>query len=261
MSACDKPQAANRKLGDWAVVDASGTTDLRKGASVNVADSPEVLARFHSELALVETIAAHVLRSVGRSIEFDDLVGAGREGLLDAARRFDPTRGVPFGAYANLRVRGAILDGVRQLSLLPRRAYERIAALEAAVLISEGEAEQTFVAGASVDPNAARRALEEHLSSIAVAAAIGIASETRGDATDGEDSPEEALARAELIQMVRGAVAELDAIEGQIVRRHYLEGENIDDIARDLDMSKSWASRLHTRAIGRLTKRLRALSD
>ena len=243
------------------MVNASGTPELRKGAAVSVTDSPEVLERFHSELALVETIAAHVLRSVGRSIEFDDLVGAGREGLLDAARRFDPTRGVPFGAYANLRVRGAILDGVRQLSLLPRRAYERIAALEAAVLVSEGEAEHAFAGSAIADPSAARRALEEHLSSIAVAAAIGIASETRGDATDGEDSPEEALARAQLIQIVRGAVSELDSVEEQIVRRHYLDGENIDDIARDLDMSKSWASRLHTRAMGRLSKRLRSLAD
>ena len=60
-------------------------------------DSPEVLERFHSQLSLVETIAAHIRRSVGASIEFDDLVGAGREGLLDAARRFDASRGVPFG--------------------------------------------------------------------------------------------------------------------------------------------------------------------
>lgn len=225
-------------------------------------DSPEVLARFHSELALVETIAAQILRSIGRSIEFDDLVAAGREGLLDAARRFDPSRGVPFGAYANLRIRGAILDGVRQLSTLPRRAYERIAALEAAVQISEGEAEYVFADAAGADPNAARRALEEHLSSIALAAAIGAATETRGDAVDGDDSPEEALARAQLVQTVRIAVTELeDNLERQIVRRHYLEGEQIDDVARDLGISKSWASRLHTRAVGRLAKRLRGLND
>ena len=224
-------------------------------------DSPEVLERFHSQLSLVETIAAHIRRSVGGSIEFDDLVGAGREGLLDAARRFDPSRGVPFGAYANLRVRGAILDGVRQLSLLPRRAYERIAALEAAVHISEGEAEHAFANAPAADPNVARRALEEHLSSIALAAAIGIATETRGEPVDGDDSPETALARAQLAHVVRGAVAELDEIEGQLVRRHYLEGERLEDIARDLQMSKSWASRLHTRAVSRLAKRLREFAD
>ncbi len=225
------------------------------------ADSPEVLARFHSELALVEAVAAHIVKSVGRSVEFDDLVAAGREGLLDAARRFDSSRGVPFGAYAHLRIRGAILDGVRRFSGLSRRAYERIAALDAAVQISEGEAEQVFADAAGTDPRAARRALEEHLSSIALAAAIGIATERRGDVMDGDDSPEEALARAQLVQTVRGAVADLDAVESQLVRRHYLDGERLEDIARDLEMSKSWASRLHTRAVGRLAKRLRELVE
>jgi RNA polymerase sigma factor FliA len=223
---------------------------------VSVTDSPEVLERFHAELSLVEIVAAQISRSVGPSIEFDDLVGAGREGLLDAARRFEPARGVPFRAYANYRVRGAMLDGVRQLSLLPRRAYERVSALEAAASVSEGEAEQAFGGAHPVSPSAADDALAEHLAAIAMAAAVGIATETRGESTDNEDSPEEALARAELIEIVRGAIAELPNDEAEVVRRHYLGGERLEVIAQDLDLSKSWASRLHTRAIARLSKRL-----
>lgn len=224
---------------------------------MSVPDSPEVLERFHAELSLVEMVAAQISRSVGRSIEFDDLVGAGREGLLDAARRFDPTRGVPFRAYANFRVRGAMLDGVRQLSLLPRRAYERISALKAAASVSEGDAEQAFVVGPTLPASAADAALAEHLSAVAMAAAVGIATETRGEAADDEESPEEALGRAELIQVVRSAIAELATDEGELVRRHYFEGERLEDIGRDLGMSKSWASRIHTRAVARLAKRLR----
>jgi RNA polymerase sigma factor for flagellar operon FliA len=133
--------------------------------------------------------------------------------------------------------------------------------LEAAANVSEGEAANVFANQASPDAGAARRALEQHLSSMALAAAVGMATETQGEAADGEDSPEEALARAELIYLVRGAVSELDGPEEQIVRRHYLEGEQFDDIARDLNMSKSWASRLHTRAVARLAKRLRNVAD
>lgn len=227
------------------------------GRGVSVAtDSPDVLERFHAELSLVDIIASQISRSVGRSIEFDDLVGAGREGLLDAARRYEPARGVPFRAYANIRVRGAMLDGVRQLSMLPRRAYERISALEAAAGISEGEAEQAFVSGPALSPSAADDALAEHLAAVAMAAAIGIATETQGEASDGDDSPEEALARAELIHMVRGAITELAADEAELVRRHYFDSERLEDIGRDLGMSKSWASRIHTRAVARLAKRL-----
>ena len=224
---------------------------------MTVADSPEVLELFHSGLGLVDVIARQVARSVGPTIEYDDLVSAGREGLLHAARRFDAARGVPFLAYASLRVRGAIGDGVRQMSHLPRRAYERLAALEAAAEVSAGAAERTFADGAIADPAAARRALEEHLSSMAMAAGIGIAVETRGETDGGDGSPEEALARAELLHIVRGALTEFDADEQKIIQRHYFQGERMEEIAHDLDMSKSWASRLHTRAIERLTKRLR----
>jgi RNA polymerase sigma factor for flagellar operon FliA len=224
---------------------------------VSAKDSPEVLERFHAELPLVEIIAAQISRSVGSSIEYDDLVGAGREGLLDAARRFEPARGVPFRAYANIRVRGTMLDGVRHLSLLPRRAYERISALKAAASVSEGEAEGTFGVAPAATPSAADEALAEHLSAIALAAAVGIAAETEGEASDSEHSPEEALGRAELIHAVRSAIAELSSDEGEIVRRHYLEGERLEGIGSDLGMSRSWASRLHTRAVARLAKRLR----
>ncbi|HTA91021.1 MAG TPA: sigma-70 family RNA polymerase sigma factor [Polyangiaceae bacterium] len=224
---------------------------------MGVPDTPEVLERFHAELSLVEIVARQVARTIGRAIELDDLVASGREGLLDAARRFDPTRGVPFRAYANLRVRGAILDGVRQNSLLPRRTYERVAALKAAAEVSEGEAEYAFAAGPVPDAAAADRALAEHLSSIAMAAAVGMVVETRAADQESEDSPEDALVRAQLIQRVRTAVAELSSEESELIRRHYLEGERLDLIAKDLDMSKSWASRLHTRAVARLSKRLR----
>ena len=224
-----------------------------------IIDAPDVLERFHAELALVEIIAAQIARSVGRAIEFDDLVGTGREGLLDAARRFDPTRGVPFRAYANFRVRGAILDGLRQLSALPRRAYERIAALEATALVSEGEAERAFARGAATEPSAADRALAEHLSAVALAAAVEMATEDRGESSDEDDNPEDSLARAELIHFVRGALDELSDVEAEVVRRHYFDGERLEDIARDLDMSKSWASRVQTRAVNRLAKRLRNL--
>ena len=54
--------------------------------------------------------------------------------------------------------------------------------------------------------------------------------------------------RAELIRLVRNAIAELSSDEGELVRRHYLEGERLEDIARDLGISKSWASCIRARS-------------
>jgi RNA polymerase sigma factor for flagellar operon FliA len=73
--------------------------------------------------------------------------------------------------------------------------------------------------------------------------------------------PEAAVAEAELLNVVREAIETLPSEEAELVRRHYLEGERFDHVAAELGLSKSWASRLHTRAIGRLSKRLRRVAD
>ncbi len=231
-------------------------------------DGPEVLERFHAELELVNIIASQVARTLGRGVEFDDLLSAGREGLLNAARRYDETRGVPFRAYANFRVRGAILDGVRQMSALPRRAYERLAALEAAAQVSEGEAQFAFARPAqSMSDDEAEGRLDDQLAVMATAAAIGIFTEAlRNEAGLAAEahlgaSPEVAYSHAQVLAKVRGAVAELAATERDVISRHYFGAEGMEHIARDMNVSKSWVSRIHTRAIARLTKRLQSLDS
>ncbi len=233
------------------------------GRIVAQGDPPEVLERFNQNLDLVEIIARQVGRSLGRTIELDDLISYGREGLLESARRFDGDRGVPFRAYANFRVRGAVIDGVRALSNLPRRAHERLAAYQAATRFSEGAAEDALAGDQAPSREEAARLLGEHLAGMAAAAAIGLVAHTaRGE--EGEhvgiardDSPEDALGRAQLLEVVREAIGELPEQEAELVRRHYLEGDRFDHVAKELGLSKSWASRLHTRAMARLAKRLR----
>ncbi len=231
-------------------------------------DSPEVLERFNATLDLVDVIARQVARAVGAAVELDDLVGFGREGLLDAARRFDAERGVPFRSYANYRVRGAVLDGVRTMSRLSRRTHERINGLRAATRVSEGVLEDASAAPPPGSTAAdAERGLSQHLAAMATAMAVGLVApaamaeggEPTALATD--ESPEDATARAELLAVVRAAIDGLPFQEAELVRRHYLDGERFDLVAKDLGLSKSWASRLHTRAIGRLGKRLRGVAD
>ncbi|HEY6726301.1 MAG TPA: sigma-70 family RNA polymerase sigma factor [Polyangiaceae bacterium] len=224
--------------------------------------------RFEANLDLVDILARQVGRRFGEFVELDDLVSYGREGLLDASRRFDASRGVPFRAYANFRVRGAIIDGVRTMARVPRRVHERLGALAALARVSEGAVEDLQVApppGAqAVD---AERALTDHLRSMATAMAMGLLAPTARDddgepipVVDAETTPEEAMGKAELMQLVTEAIEELPAQEAELVKRHYLQGDRFDLVAQELGLSKSWASRLHTRALGRLSKRLRGLT-
>jgi RNA polymerase sigma factor for flagellar operon FliA len=226
-------------------------------------DSSEVLDRFHGSLDLVEKIARQIRRSVGHGLDLEELVSFGREGLLDAARRFDASRGVPFHAYASFRVRGSVIDGVRSVGRLPRRAHERLRALDAATRVSEGAAEDVLGSAPRGTAQEAERALDAHLAALATAMAVGLVSESAsgedGEPTplDARSSPEEALGRAELLAVVREAIGSLPHEEAELVRRHYLEDERFDRVASDLGLSKSWASRLHTRAIQRLATKLR----
>lgn len=226
-----------------------------------------MMTRFEAELQLVERMVRTMDRQLGGHVDRDELRSFGREGLLDAARRFEPEREVPFRAYAALRVRGAMLDGVRRLSRLPRGLHRRLAGLDATQRVSEAGVERAFVAPVpGACPEQAEAALAEQLATMATAMAVGMLKETTWGERHGERepldpgaSPEESLERAELLKAVR---AELDALpeqQSELVRRHYLEGEQFDAVAKDLKISRSWASRLHHRAMARLTKQFRKL--
>ena len=228
-------------------------------------DAPEVRERFDANLDLVDILARQIGRRFGEFIELDDLLSYGREGLLDAARRFDVSRGVPFRAYANFRVRGAIIDGVRTMARVPRRVHERLGGLAAMTRVSEGAIEDLQVAPPpGAQPAEAERALADHLRSMATAMAMGLLAPTARDddgepipVVDADTTPEEAMSRAELMKLVTEAIEELPAQEAELLKRHYLLGDRFDRVAQDLGLSKSWASRLHTRALARLSKRLR----
>lgn len=231
---------------------------------MEASDAPEVLERFNGLLDLVDIVARQIKRTVGPAVDLDDLMSYGREGLLDAARRFDTARGVPFRAYANFRVRGAMLDGVRANAQLPRRVHERLRALDAARQTSAGVADDVLSGPIPKGtPADAERALDSHLAAMATAMVLGLVAQSamgeEGERilVDSSASPEESVERAELRELVRRAISDLPEEERELVQRHYLGGERFDVVARDLGLSKSWASRLHTRAVSRLAKRLR----
>lgn len=85
--------------------------------------SPEELAERH--LSLVVPIARSFKNRLPSSVDFDDLVGAGNLGLVEAARRFDPARGTSFGTFAKHRIRGAITDSLRRLDPVSRPLRSR----------------------------------------------------------------------------------------------------------------------------------------
>jgi RNA polymerase sigma factor for flagellar operon FliA len=224
-----------------------------------VADSPEVLARFHAEIDLVEINARQLARRLPRAVAFDDLRSFGHEGLLQAARTFDVAKGVPFRRWANLRVKGAMIDGLRRCGPLPRRLYRDLQALEAGDRLLEAYDEED-AANPATTPEAADARLTAHLAGIATAIAVGTlaaASREKFDAEGYDGTPEDRFAQAEMLARIKEIVAELPLRERTLVERHYFAGETLDHAATSLGLSKSWGSRLHARAINQIAGRLR----
>jgi RNA polymerase sigma factor for flagellar operon FliA len=203
----------------------------------------------------VRGIVKHTRAQLGLEGDADDMLAFAYEGLLEARQRFDPARGVQFKSFAYYRVRGALLDGVRRMAYLPRRAYARLRAAEA--VDSEGEpiAEASAASAEALGVEGGLRAIDGILGRVAAAYCIA------GGAEDGERSsedPEGGLIAREQIDLVRGALDSLPEQERLLIRGHYIDGRNFDEIAKELGLSKSWASRLHTRALGRLREALGA---
>lgn len=227
-------------------------------------DGPEVLARFNGELDLVDLNAKQLARRMsGASVTVDDLRSFGQEGLLHAARTFDESRGVPFRRWANLRIRGAMIDGVRQFGGLPRRIYRELGAAGDADRVQEVYDEED-AARPATSPEAADARLTSYLAGLATAMAMGsmggASAATEGDAAAADRaSPEDLASLSELVGHVRAIVARLPDAERALVERHYFAEETLDHAAASLGLSKSWGSRLHARAIDAIARELKKI--
>src|SRR6187551_1488853 len=83
-------------------------------------------------LPLVQSVARKLKTQITARVDFDDLVGYGSKGLIEAAERFDPKHGVTFTTFAYYRIRGAMLDGLRTMGWYSRADYARYRAEERA---------------------------------------------------------------------------------------------------------------------------------
>lgn len=199
----------------------------------------------------VKALARKIHTEIRSTIECDELEAYGMQGLVEAAGRFDPAKGAKFKTFAYYRIRGAIYDGLRKIGWLDRTEYARYQVASNAYLENMSS---RGLDDASSDVDAAGRIQEaiEDLSVIFVTSLEGYTEKTGLEISDGDDGVESRVISKDQRSKLSEILKKLPPDEANLIHQHYFEGISFKDVAIRLKISKSWCSRLHTKAIRNL---------
>ena len=241
-------------------------------SNYNKSSNPPSRARreelVEAHLSQVKFIAERLAAKLPPSVDLDDLMGAGMLGLLDAVDKFDPNKGVMFRTYAEMRVRGAMLDSLRDLDWAPRSMRRRAREIEAAYAEAERtrgrstDADVASVLGISVNEF---QTLLGQLRGLTVTALDAIEEEENGRnqplASDASQTPLAVYERSEARACLADAIDQLPNRERQVIALYYVEELTMKEIGAVLQVTESRVSQIHTQAIIRLRACLASLRD
>lgn len=207
---------------------------------------------------LVHNIAWQIHQKLrSRRIELEDLVAYGQLGLAQAAERFDPGRDNQFTTFAYHRIRGAVFDGLKKLRWFNAADYHASRYESVAHEVMETERDEATGLAA----NAAHWFTDVSARLAVVYLASGLEGDGDRAAPQLEDRdavmPEEHAAMGEMRCLLRERMAELPGRLRDLVQYTYFEGMSIKAAGERLGISKSYASRLHDKALRLLAQALR----
>jgi len=209
-----------------------------------------------NNLDLVKKIAWQLHGRVQNIVEVEDLIQQGMEGLVHAAQKYSPKEGVNFAQYAQLRIRGSIIDFLRKNSNLCRTTIKKKQEFEKTKLnlekkLNRKATEQELIdfLGLSDDEfNYWKKAFEANVVQSLDTAyneySILFASQ--------EDDPESSLQNKELKNQIRDALSVLNQREALVAQLYYVEELNIYEIAEILEISTGRISQIKKSIIGKL---------
>jgi RNA polymerase sigma factor for flagellar operon FliA len=194
-------------------------------------------------------------------VEFDDLVGFGMQGLLEAAQRYDDRHGVAFTTFAYYRVRGAMFDGLRSMGWLPRSEYARVRFEEKANSYIQSQAERPAEPGSQNQVEERVKDLASALGGIAAVFVTMLDQRDEQQLPDERPPPPELIERQQMARRVRRVMQRLPDKERFLIEQYYYHDQTLEQVGASMGLSKSWTSRLHARALALLREELDAESS
>ncbi len=228
--------------------------------------TPELHKKIIIEYAdLVKVVAGRLSMYLGHNVEYDDLVGYGTFGLIDAIDKFDYKKGYKFETYASLRIRGSILDQIRKMDWIPRSIRQKQKKLDNAYQNLESRYGKNYN-----DEDLAKELditieeLEDWQSQTKVTNVISL-DDFLEQGSEGKseqylattfDQPEKIVERQELKEILTKTLETLTEREKKVIVLYYYEDLTLKEISKILEVSESRVSQLHTKALQKLKAKL-----
>jgi len=215
-------------------------------------------------LSLVKAIAIRVHENPPVHVDLDDLVHAGVLGLMDAVEKFDATKNVAFQAYAKHRIKGAILDSLRELDWASRDMRKRQKRMDAvtrdlSMKLGRAPTENELAKGMGVEVERWRRMLGEMRT-------VGLVSTTVQTADDKdrtqefpdtpEGQPDRVCARRQLRHTLARAIGVLPERYQKVVFLYYTNEMTMKEIGAILGVNESRVSQIHKTALKKMATAL-----
>jgi RNA polymerase sigma factor for flagellar operon FliA len=207
-------------------------------------------------LPLVHYVVSDIARRVPRSVQRQDLVSAGMLGLTQAARSWDPARGVSFESFARNRIRGAMLDELRGLDWAPRSVRARGRAMQRATdelarAVGRTPTTAEVARHMGVDEEVVER-LTDDVRRATVLAFDSPEADVLGSCSSPDAGPAEVLLSRELRSYLADAVVALPERLRKVVVEYFFEERQLQDIASDLGVTESRVSQMRAEALALL---------
>lgn len=228
---------------------------LSKAEMVELKRRDDLIAQY---MPYAASIASRVCQTLSSVVDYEDVLCNARLGLLEAAKRFDISENVDFRTFAYYRIKGAIYDGLRRSGWLPRTLYAKLKFEEAS---NEYLQYKSTTAVSSLDHKAEDEAAEtvNNLASIYI-----ISLDAQEDLEIADDKAVDVEKKSEFLEIrnyMRDAIGTLPDKERQLVKMYYFQNKTLEEIGDKMNLSKSWTSRLHARALSLLFKRIKHMAN
>ena len=213
----------------------------------------------------VQYVARRIHTRLPPQVLLEDLVHAGILGLMDAVRKYDPSKNVQLKHYAEFRIRGAILDSLRLVDWSPRALRRQARRLEQAIShckarLGRDPSEAEIAAELEVSLDSLQH-LRGDLRGLDIESLQSSTEDHGGEPSDSQvrsedDDPYQQALRSEMTTLLELAIAELPAREREVLALYHFQELTMKEVGEVLRIGESRVSQIHSAALSRLRTRL-----